>query len=132
VRDNTNFTIATDIWMRRRDHPFIAFICTYSDANFTGKTVLLRCVHMPGHHTGDSIYDVHHLCITKWKITDRIIRVVSDNASNMLSAFRLPGFTAESEVLYTPAATQSGSESADGASGNLGSEGANLTETRHS
>lgn len=122
LRGNRNFTIATDIWTSRRGHPFIAFICTYINENFEGKAMLLGCNHMPGHHTGDSIYAIFDLCVKKWKIDDSIIRVVSDNASNMLSAFRLPGFTKEFEVLFSktvPSATASSSEIEEGTSGNF-------------
>jgi len=130
LRGNNNFTIATDIWTSRRGHPFIAFICTYVNDNFEGKTVLLRCVHMPGHHTGERIQDEYDLCVTKWKINDRVIRVVSDSASNMLRAFRLPGFTTEFEVLFwkTVDPTPSASGSDEGTSGNVSAE-AELTES---
>jgi len=126
---NRNFTIATDIWTSRRGHPFIAFICTYIDENCVGKAALLGCNHMPDHHTGDSIRDVYDLCAKKWKIADRIIRVVSDNASNMLSAFRLPSFNEEYEVFFIKTSDQipttSGSQIDEGGSGNLA--GAELT-----
>jgi hypothetical protein len=106
LHGNHNFTISTDIWTSRRGHPFIAFICTYINANFEGKTVLLGCVHMPGHHTGDSIREMFDLCVSKWKISDGIIRIVSDNASNMLNAFQLPSFSVEFEVVFANSSTQ--------------------------
>lgn len=133
LRGNYNFTVATDIWTSRRGHPFIAFICTYVNENLQGKTVLLACEHMPGHHTGDSIREVFDDICRKWNIHDKIVRVVSDNASNMLSAFRLPGFTVEYEVLFSkiqepsqPSTSTSGSD--ERLSGNLQSVDAELTD----
>jgi hypothetical protein len=105
LHGNNNFTIATDIWTNRRGHPFIAFIATYIDRNMQGNTVLLDCFHMPGHHTGDNIRDVFDMCLSKWKINDKISRVVTDNASNMLKAFNIPGFTVDYEVHFSTEST---------------------------
>lgn len=112
LRDNYSFAIATDIWTSRRGHPFIAFIATFITENFEGKTVLLGCAHMPGRHTAERIHDAYDTCIGRWNIDDRIVRIVSDNASNMLSAFRLPGFTTELEFVFN-SSKQSSDESKD-------------------
>jgi hypothetical protein len=100
LNGNRNFTVATDIWTSRRGHPFIAFIATYVTDQFDGKTVLLGCYHMPGRHTGENIRDIYDLCVSKWKINDKICRIVSDNASNMLKAFNIPGFSFEYELFF--------------------------------
>jgi len=121
LRDNSNYAITTDIWTSRRGHPFIAFICTYVTEQFEGKAVLLGCFHMPGHHTAESIHNVFDMCVTKWRINDSITRVVSDNASNMVSAFRLPGFTIEFEVQFmaAPASGPDHTDSAESMSSNV-------------
>lgn len=55
---------------------------------------------MPGRHTAESIRDVYDMCLSKWNINDKVCRIVSDNASNMVKAFNIPGFSVEYEILF--------------------------------
>jgi len=55
--------------------------------------------HMPGHHTGKRIHDEQDLCITKWKINDRVIRAIPLFLISELKGYRDIAILCKMEVI---------------------------------
>lgn len=48
---------------------------------------MLSCSRFKGSHTGDNIYDLYLKVVQDYDIEDKVSRIVTDNAANMLKAF---------------------------------------------
>ncbi|XP_067251732.1 uncharacterized protein [Chanodichthys erythropterus] len=86
------FALTLDIWTNRRGHSFLGVVASFVDEVFNGHTVLLSCEHLKGHHTAESISQKYEGVLQHWNLQRRVVRVVTDSASNMIKAFNLPGF----------------------------------------
>ena len=69
---------------------FIGMTAHYIIDNKLHKA-MLACRRFRGSHTADNIYNMYQEICSIYNITGRVLRVVTDNASNMLKAFSLPG-----------------------------------------
>ena len=54
---------------------------------------MIACKRFKGRHTADNIHQVYQETTSCFDITGKIATVTTDNASNILKAFDLPGFT---------------------------------------
>ncbi|KAL1250666.1 hypothetical protein QQF64_018462 [Cirrhinus molitorella] len=86
------FALTLDIWTNRRGHSFLGVVASFVDEVFNGHTVLLSCEHLNGHHTAENIFQKYESVLQHWNLQRRVVRVVTDSASNMIKAFNLPGF----------------------------------------
>ncbi len=86
------FALTLDIWTNRRGHSFLGVVASFVDEVFNGHTVLLSCEHLKGHHTAENIFQKYEGVLQHWNLQRRVVRVVTDSASNMIKAFNLPGF----------------------------------------
>ena len=55
--------------------------------------VVLACKRFNGRHTADNIVQEYEEIVQHFGISYKITNIVTDNASNMIAAFALPGFT---------------------------------------
>ena len=51
------------------------------------KSLLIACSQLHGRHTGENIVSELEEIVTRLKISDKVYRVVTDNASNVKKAF---------------------------------------------
>ena len=58
---------------------------------------MLQCNHFYGQHTADNITQQYHETVDHYNLAEKISNIVTDSASNMLKAFRLPGFQLEED-----------------------------------
>ena len=76
--------IIVDLWSNRLMKEFLGMTCP----TFTN----LECNRFRGEHNGENIAQNYEELISFYKLKGKVIHIVTDNASNMLKAFRLPGF----------------------------------------
>ncbi len=79
------FALTLDIWTNRRGHSFLCVVASFVDEVFNGHTVLLSCEH----HTAENIFQKYEGVLQHWNLQRRVVRVVTDSASNMIKAFNL-------------------------------------------
>ncbi|CAM4609400.1 unnamed protein product [Leuciscus chuanchicus] len=91
------FALTLDIWTNRRGHSFLGVVASFIDEMFNSHTVLLSCEHLKGHHTAENIFHKYESILHHRNLQRRVVRVVTDSASNMVKAFDLPGFDESSE-----------------------------------
>lgn len=100
LQKGDGFAISTNIWTNRRGHSFLGIMANFIDGIFKGHTVLLGCEHIQGHHTADRIYQKYEKVLKYWHLEQRVIRVVTDSASNMIKAFNLlPAIEEDAEAM---------------------------------
>ena len=61
------------------------------------QSAMLACSHFKGRHTGESIYQEYENTMESFNISSKVNHVITDHASNMLKAFRLPGYEEKDE-----------------------------------
>lgn len=64
----------------------------YYNDNLKYHSVLIQCTSLEGHHTGERIAAELRNVASTWGIENKINFIVSDNASNMISAATILGW----------------------------------------
>ena len=87
-----------DLWSNCQMKGFLG-ITRHFIEDWAMRTVMITCKRFNGRHTADNIRYEYEEAISKFEISDKILTIVTDNASNMMKAFdfSLPGFTPENE-----------------------------------
>lgn len=93
LRDAGKFAIALDMWTDKRMRSYLGTIITFIDKKREAHSNLLACEPFTGRHTAERIYATYCDVLQRWDLQlHDVIRIITDNASNMLKAFDLPGF----------------------------------------
>ncbi|CAF0834838.1 unnamed protein product [Brachionus calyciflorus] len=82
-----SLNILTDIWSDATMRSFIGFKAQGIDHNWKLVNVLLCCKHIIGSHTNESIFNYFLDVINEYKIDNKVFKILSDGASNMVKAF---------------------------------------------
>ena len=111
--------LTLDIWSSRRMHAYIGISIHFVTDGWKLLTYLLACSKMSGSHTADNIQSEYDSIVSKYNLTGKVFKVVTDNASNMCAAFRgetsLPGFDGvDSDIAeFLDIGSDSGSDSSE-------------------
>ena len=70
--------------------------------DFTLCSFMLACSRFHGLHNAEHIYEQFERIKTNFEITNKISFIITDNASNMIKPFSLPGFGKESCPTFEP------------------------------
>ncbi|XP_074037291.1 E3 SUMO-protein ligase ZBED1-like [Leptinotarsa decemlineata] len=79
-------TLTTDCWTSRNTENFLAVTAHFINKNFRLKSVLLECISFGERHTGENLGAELKKIISEWELDNKILMVVSDNASNIKKA----------------------------------------------
>ena len=88
--------VTIDLWSNKQTKSFIGITGHYI-LDWTLKSVMLACKRFKGIHTADNIAKEFDETMCTFEISDKIVQVVTDNASNMINAFKIPAFESISE-----------------------------------
>ena len=76
---------------------YLGTTCHFIDDDWSLQSVMLQCNRFYGQHTADNITQQYHETVDHYNLAEKISNIVTDSASNMLKAFRLPGFQLEED-----------------------------------
>ena len=83
-------TITTDLWTSQyQQRSYISLTVHFIDRNFTLQSKCLQTLEVPQDHDTASLKDVISTMLSNWKIKDKVCGGITDNGSNIVSAFRL-------------------------------------------
>ena len=110
-------SLTLDLWTDRRMRSYFGVtIHTIIDDKY--KSFLLSFEQLEGKHSGDKLSAEFDRIIQLFNLNDKIVRLVTDNASNNLAAFDdiiLPGFEDYlNEMIDDPSETESSDEEGGG------------------
>ena len=88
---DSKICVTIDLWSSRQMRSYYG-VTGHFITDWTLYSVMLACTRFSGSHTGDAIADKFQDVTSSFEISEKISHVVTDNASNMLKAFSLPGF----------------------------------------
>ncbi|CAF5059395.1 unnamed protein product, partial [Rotaria magnacalcarata] len=80
-------SLTFDGWTDRRVRAFYAITMHYVDQTGQLRAHLLAFNHISGSHTGENLFMEYDRVSTSFSIGGKIVRLITDNASNNLSAF---------------------------------------------
>ena len=83
--------ITLDLWSNRQMKGYLAITCHFIQ-DWSIHSVLLGCTRFFGRQTADSISRKYHETLDHYSLAGKISNIITDNASVLLKAFRLPGF----------------------------------------
>ncbi|VDI42302.1 Hypothetical predicted protein [Mytilus galloprovincialis] len=83
--------LTIDLWSSRQMRGFLG-ITGHFILDWAMKSVMICCKRFKGRHTAESIRSEYEEVVTSFEIGFKIAAIVSDNASNMVKAFSIPGF----------------------------------------
>ena len=89
--------VTIDIWTNRNMEAFMG-VTAHGIVNYEYESLVLACKPMTGAHTAEHIAELYDSILLDYGLTHKVSAVVSDNASNMVKAFRLPGYVVDAEI----------------------------------
>lgn len=94
LREIDHFATTTDLWTSRTTEPYISLTVHFITTNFELKTRCLQTSFFPAEHTGDNIAEEMRGALADWNLKeDQQVSVTTDNASNMIKAMEVNGWT---------------------------------------
>ena len=80
--------ITTDTWTSVNMDSFLTVTCHFINDIYQIKTYVLETVKIEGSHTGAAIANNLQSIFNNWKIEDKVISIVTDNAANIKFAIK--------------------------------------------
>ncbi len=94
MKHATRLSITMDMWTNRQMRSF-TWITGHYIFNWKLESVLLACDRCRGRHTAEKIYQEYENTVLHFDIADKVRHIVTDTASNMVKAFKLPSYENE-------------------------------------
>ncbi len=85
--------VTLDIWSSRQMRSYLG-ITSHCILNWTMQGVMLACKRFKARHTADNIIREYEETIACFGLVSKVTAVITDNASNMVAGFSLPGYEA--------------------------------------
>ena len=95
LRRASSVSVTVDIWSSRQMRSFLGITAHYISPDWELRSAMLACKPFSGRHTAENISAQFEETLTVFDISTKVSHVVSDSASNMRSAFSLPGYVQE-------------------------------------
>ena len=84
--------VTTDLWTSlHQQRAYISLTAHFVDSDFKHHSKCLQTLEIPQDHDASSLKDVLSSMFEDWKIAGKVCGGITDNASNMVNAFRLMG-----------------------------------------
>lgn len=90
--------VTVDLWSSRASMAFAGVTVHAIPPDMQPRMAVLACKHFPGRHTGEAICTELCTLFEDMGISRKIVRILTDNGSNIVKAFKLPLFELESEA----------------------------------
>jgi hypothetical protein len=96
--DNIDYlTLTVDGWSDRRCRSFLGITCHFIDSKMISHAVLIDFLRIKSPHTGENIRLLTEEVLDKFNIKDKVYKIITDNASSMIKAYKF-GLFADEEV----------------------------------
>ena len=91
LSESDEISLNVDIWSNRQMRSYIG-ITAHFLINWKLHDAMLACKRFKGRHTADSILSQYEEVLHNFGIAGKLNFIITDNASNMIKAFKLPGY----------------------------------------
>lgn len=90
-----DITLTIDGWSDRRSQSYLGITCHFLDNKMVPQTCLLHFIRMKSPHTALNIQQLTEDALEKFDIKEKVFKVITDNASNMIKAYKFGLFGEE-------------------------------------
>lgn len=103
IVDIKSFSFTTDIWTcTPSNQSFISFSTHWVTPDVTHCSVVLKCKHFPGTHSGESMKNMILCMLEMWNIDHfKVHLIVRDNGTNIVKACRDSDIASASCFIHT-------------------------------
>ena len=85
-------SLTTDIWTSRATQGYITLTAHFLTHSWELKNVVLETFNLTCEHTAENIASILKRIVREWRIEDKVVAIVTDNASNITAAVKLTGW----------------------------------------
>ncbi len=96
----TDLTLTIDGWSDRRCRSYLGITCHFLDENIVPQSYLIDFLRFKSPHTGENIRQLTEEVLEKFNIKEKIFKIITDNASTMIKAYKLRLFGDEEAEVY--------------------------------
>jgi hypothetical protein len=90
-----HLTLTVDGWSDRRCRSFLGVTCHFIDDKMMPQAYLIDFVRFKSPHTGENIQQLTEDVLDRFNIKDKVFKIITDNASAMLKAYKFGLFNDE-------------------------------------
>lgn len=105
-----HLSVTIDTWCDRRGKAFLGITGHFIDVDFKAHAVLLKFVRLKGPHTAENIRNITKDILEELGISRKIYRIITDNASNMIKAYKFGLTVSEDKDLKNQSQTGDSAE----------------------
>lgn len=92
-----DLSLTIDGWSDRRGRGFLGITCHFIDEKMAPQTYLIDFVRMKSPHTSENIQRQTEYVLDSYNIKEKVFRIITDNASNMIKAYKF-GLSSDEEA----------------------------------
>ena len=92
LTDTKYCVLTTDLWTSRATQGYITVTCHFLLSSWELHSAVLDTLHVDVSHTAENLAAELVRITDDWRITEKVVCAVTDNASNIVAAIRLNGW----------------------------------------
>ncbi len=96
----TDLTLTIDGWSDRRCRSYLGITCNFLDEKIVPQSYLIDFLRFKSPHTGENIQQLTEEVLEKFNIKEKIFKIITDNASTMIKAYKLRLFGDEEAEVH--------------------------------
>jgi zinc finger BED domain-containing protein 1 (E3 SUMO-protein ligase ZBED1) len=102
LEEARSISITLDIWTSKQRYPYLGVTCHFFDKNQVLVHQTLTIEHLSGSHEASILKPVILNILIDWKIQQKLVAIVTDNASNMVKLGQelIESFNQNSQKIY--------------------------------
>ena len=85
--------LTSDLWTSRTTESYITITCHFLSATWQLRSLVLETLKFDLNHTAEHIADALLKVAENWDISSKVVAIVTDNASNIVAAVKITGWT---------------------------------------
>ena len=85
-------SLTSDFWTARTSTSYVTVTCHFINSSWVMKSYVLATYQVDVSHTAENVAKELKKVASEWKITEKVVCVTTDNASNMVAGVRLTGW----------------------------------------
>lgn len=95
LKQTNDITLTIDGWSDRRCRSYLGITCHFLDDKMIPQSCLINFLRMKSPHTAFNIHQLTEDALEKFDVKEKIFKIVTDNASNMINAYKFGLFGEE-------------------------------------
>ena len=89
----SHVALTSDLWTSRTTESYITITCHFLSATWQLRSLVLETLKFNLNHTAEHIADALLKVAENWDISSKVVAIVTDNASNIVAAVKITGWT---------------------------------------